>query len=115
MENDKLIKVTLVYSPLAREVREVSLHLAAGSTVLEALHASGFLQLFPTLDQASTLVGIWGHRVDLSQSLLDQDRVEIYRPLNVDPKEARRKRFAGQGARSAGLFVKKRPGAKAGY
>ncbi len=115
MVNDKLIKVTLVYSPLAREVREVSLLLATGSTVLEALHASGLFQLFPTLDQASTPVGIWGRRVDSSQTLLDQDRVEIYRSLNVDPKESRRKRFAGQGARTTGLFVKKRPGAKAGY
>ena len=115
MASEKQISVTLVYSPLARDVREVSLHLAADSTVLQALHASGFLQLFPTLDQASLLVGIWGRRVDSSQTLLDQDRVEIYRSLNVDPKESRRKRFAGQGARTAGLFLKKRPGAKAGY
>jgi putative ubiquitin-RnfH superfamily antitoxin RatB of RatAB toxin-antitoxin module len=41
--------------------------------------------------------------------------VEIYRPLRVDPKVARRERFVKQGARTAGLFVKKRPGAKAGY
>jgi len=115
MASEKQINVTLVYSPLARDVREVSLHLAADSTVLQALHASGFLQLFPALDQASMRVGIWGHQVDLGQTLLDTDRVEIYRSLSVDPKEARRKRFAGQGARAAGLFVKKRPGAKAGY
>jgi putative ubiquitin-RnfH superfamily antitoxin RatB of RatAB toxin-antitoxin module len=41
--------------------------------------------------------------------------VEIYRPLTVDPKVARRERFAKQGARATGLFVKKRAGAKAGY
>jgi sulfur carrier protein len=47
--------------------------------------------------------------------LREGDRVEIYRALRVDPKEARRQRFAGQGAKTAGLFVKKRQGAKAGY
>ena len=43
------------------------------------------------------------------------DRVEIYRPLRVDPKEARRQRFTGQGAKAAGLFQNRRKGAKAGY
>jgi hypothetical protein len=49
------------------------------------------------------------------QVLQDLDRVEIYRPLKVDPKVARRTRFVEQGARTAGLFARKRPGAKAGY
>ena len=44
-----------------------------------------------------------------------QDRVEVYRALKVDPKVARRERFAKQGARTTGLFASKRPGAKAGY
>jgi uncharacterized protein len=39
----------------------------------------------------------------------------VYRPLLVDPKVARRERFRTQGARAAGLFAKKRPGAKPGY
>jgi putative ubiquitin-RnfH superfamily antitoxin RatB of RatAB toxin-antitoxin module len=47
--------------------------------------------------------------------LRDQDRIEVYRPLLVDPKVARRERFVKQGARGAGLFAKKRQGAKAGY
>jgi len=45
----------------------------------------------------------------------EQDRLELYRPLLVDPKEARRARFEAQGARSVGLFARRRPGAKAGY
>ncbi|MDH5708755.1 MAG: RnfH family protein, partial [Hylemonella sp.] len=49
------------------------------------------------------------------QVLRDLDRVELYRPLKVDPKVARRERFARQGARGAGLFASKRAGAKAGY
>jgi putative ubiquitin-RnfH superfamily antitoxin RatB of RatAB toxin-antitoxin module len=58
---------------------------------------------------------VWGRKAPLSQLLRDHDRVEVYRPLRVDPKVARRERFVKQGARSAGLFVKKRAGAKAGY
>jgi putative ubiquitin-RnfH superfamily antitoxin RatB of RatAB toxin-antitoxin module len=51
----------------------------------------------------------------LQQTLHDNDRVEIYRALGIDPKAARRERFTRQGARTAGLFSKKRTGAKAGY
>jgi putative ubiquitin-RnfH superfamily antitoxin RatB of RatAB toxin-antitoxin module len=47
--------------------------------------------------------------------LQDHDRVEICRALTVDPKVARRARFVKQGARTTGLFARKRPGAKAGY
>jgi hypothetical protein len=96
-------------------VREVVLNLAPDSTVLEALQASGQLQLFPSINQSTTIVGVWGRKASLEQPLRENDRVEIYRPLTVDPKVARRERFAKQGARTAGLFVKKRAGAKAGY
>lgn len=109
------IHITVVYSPVARDVREVALQMAPGSTVLQALQASGLLQLFPEIDQQSTVVGVWGRKAGMKQTLRETDRVEIYRSLTVDPKVARRERFARQGARSAGLFVKKRAGAKAGY
>jgi len=46
---------------------------------------------------------------------VEGDRLEVYRPLTVDPKVARRARFVRQGAKTAGLFANKRPGAKAGY
>lgn len=114
-ETDVNIKITLVYSPGPRNVREVNLSLAPSSTVLQAVQASGLLQLFPTLAQQKTVVGVWGRKASLEQTLRENDRVEIYRPLTVDPKVARRERFAKQGARTAGLFVKKRTGAKAGY
>ena len=56
-----------------------------------------------------------GKKAGLGQVLSDQDRVEIYRPLRVDPKVARRERFDTQGVKKSGLFAKKRAGAKAGY
>lgn len=109
------IQVTVVYSHRAREVQEVMLCMAPCSTVFQAVHASGFLQTFPGLDQPSTPVGVWGRHAHWDQVLRDHDRVEIYRPLLVDPKVARRERFAKQGARTTGLFTSKRVGAKAGY
>lgn len=115
MASDMRIQITVVYSPLARDVREIALRLTAPSTVLQALLASGLLQLFPCIDLQTTVVGVWGRKVSLNQTLRENDRVEIYRSLTVDPKVARRERFAKQGVRTAGLFVKKRPGAKAGY
>lgn len=60
-------------------------------------------------------VGIWGRQSPWQHALRDGDRVELYRPLRVDPKVARRERFGQQGARTSGLFAKKRPGAAAGY
>jgi putative ubiquitin-RnfH superfamily antitoxin RatB of RatAB toxin-antitoxin module len=109
------LRVSLVYSPAARDVREVLLDLPGNSTVMQAIRASELPDLLALLDQTVVRIGVWGQAATLDQILHDQDRVEFYRVLSVDPKLARRKRFVGQGARSAGLFIKKRPGAKAGY
>jgi putative ubiquitin-RnfH superfamily antitoxin RatB of RatAB toxin-antitoxin module len=109
------LEVTLVYSPAARQVREWTLALAAGATVAQALAASTLLEEFPELEKTCLSVGVWGLKAGLEQALNDQDRIEIYRALRVDPKVARRERFNRQGAKSAGLFAKTRPGAKAGY
>jgi putative ubiquitin-RnfH superfamily antitoxin RatB of RatAB toxin-antitoxin module len=115
MATDMRMQVTVVYSPSPRVVREVALLLPQPSTLLDALLASGLLQLYPEIDNQTTIVGVWGRKASFTQTLRSNDRVEIYRPLTVDPKVARRERFAKQGARTAGLFVKKRVGSKAGY
>lgn len=109
------LRVSVVYSPAAREVLEIGLELPAGSTVKQALQASGLAERFPGLDLGHAGVGVWGRKAALEQVLRDQDRVEVYRPLRVDPKVARRERFKRQGARSTGLFANKRAGAKTGY
>jgi putative ubiquitin-RnfH superfamily antitoxin RatB of RatAB toxin-antitoxin module len=115
MVSDANIQVTLVYSSGPRQVREIVLQMAKNSTVLQAVQASGFLKAFPSIAQQNTVVGVWGRKTELNQILRENDRVEIYRALTVDPKVARRERFTKQGARTAGLFSKKRVGAKAGY
>lgn len=115
MVSDMRLSVTVVYSPAPREVREVSMSVAPSCSVLQALGDSGLLQSFSDIDLRTAVVGVWGRKVPLTQVLRDNDRIEIYRTLTVEPKVARRERFAKQGARTTGLFVKKRPGAKAGY
>lgn len=109
------IEIVVTYSPAAREVCELPLRVPAGTTLAQALQASELAQRFADLDLAHAPVGIWGRKAGREQVLRDQDRVEVYRPLRVDPKVARRERFANQGARTAGLFAKRRAGAKAGY
>jgi len=109
------LEVTVVFSPAPREVLEWALQLPAGSTVGDALAASGMAAACPGWDAASATVGIWGRKASLDQPLRTRDRIEVYRPLRVDPKLARRERFRKQGVRGAGLFARQRPGGKSGY
>lgn len=108
------IDVLVVYAPVARQVREISLRLPAGATVAQALESGGLAKLCPDVDWTQVVVGVWGRKVARSQVLRDQDRVEVYRDLRVDPKVARRERFAEQGVGRAGLFARKRAGVKTG-
>lgn len=109
------IRVVVMVSPAPREVREAELSLPHGATVQQALQASGLLECLGGPDPAALAVGVWRRKAMLVDVLRDLDRVEVYRPLLVDPKVARRERFARQGARSAGLFATRRAGAKPGY
>ncbi|MDO9401596.1 MAG: RnfH family protein [Polaromonas sp.] len=109
------MNVLLIYSPAPRTVREWPLVLPNSSTVAQAIEASGLLAEFPELALSRLAIGIWGRKTGLQQVLREQDRLEIYRALRVDPKVARRERFSRQGVKKSGLFAKKRAGAKAGY
>lgn len=115
------LTVTVACAMAPRQVSEIQLQLPLGSTVADALRASGLLppqtESNPDSKDDSDLahLGIWGRKATPEQVLRDLDRVEIYRPLKVDPKVARRARFAKQGAKTAGLFAKLRDGAKSGY
>ncbi|MFM6992364.1 MAG: RnfH family protein [Rhodoferax sp.] len=115
MATDLPIRIEMVYSPRAREVREQTLHLPPGTTLGAALQASGVLAALTPWEVDALECGIWGRKAALTQVLRANDRVELYRALLVDPTVARRERFVRQGAKSAGLFAKRRAGAKAGY
>jgi len=66
--------------------------LPPGVTAEQAVEFSGIISLFPTIDLSRNRLGIFGKLVDPDTILRDRDRVEIYRPLLVDPKEGRRNR-----------------------
>lgn len=87
------ISVRVAYSPRAGVVDEVELVLPPGATVGEALSQSQLLRRHAEIDLTLPRVGVWGKLRGLDELLRDQDRVEIYRPLLVDPKEARRLRY----------------------
>jgi hypothetical protein len=80
--------------------------LPAPATVGDAIEASEVRLRVPGLATAELEVGVFGERRSLSEAVHDGDRVEIYRPLTIEPKEARRvraavlRRRAGAAARS---------------
>jgi len=68
----------------------VALAVAPGTTVAEAIEASGVAARFPEFETARMPVGIWGRCVARDTVVADGDRVELYRPLQIDPRDARR-------------------------
>lgn len=68
----------------------ISVSLPDGSTVADAIESAGEADRFPDMDTSALQVGIWGHIVARDHALKEGDRVEIYRPLDMDPREARR-------------------------
>ena len=94
------IRVELVWSPQAGDVRHAWLTLEEGVSVEEALRGCvAFADQLPLL--ASLKIGIWGRLRPLETQLRERDRIEVYRPLTVDPKEARRQRYQARGERIA--------------
>jgi putative ubiquitin-RnfH superfamily antitoxin RatB of RatAB toxin-antitoxin module len=93
MANAELLRIEVAYVPPGRPADVVQLELSPGATILHALRASGMLTRHAGIDLATQKVGVWGRVKPLGEPLRDQDRVEIYRPLTVDPKEARRLRY----------------------
>lgn len=87
------IRIEVAY---ARPERQdiVRLTLPAGSTIGQAIEASGLLQRCPEIDLAKAKVGIFGKLSRMDTALRERDRVEIYRPLIADPKEVRKQRAA---------------------
>lgn len=90
MAEDRLSVEVAHAEPLRQFLRGVDL--AGDATVREAVLASGLLETFPQLDLHRLRVGVWNRIASLDTPLRDGDRVEVYRPLQVDPKAVRRER-----------------------
>ncbi len=72
----------------------VAMTVAPGTTAREAVRASGIAVRFPEIDVAQCVLGVWGEAIDDGYRVADGDRVEVYRPLALDPRAARRERAA---------------------
>lgn len=83
------MQVEVVFAMPDKQVLETVL-VPEGATVEDAIRRSGIERRFPGEELASLSVGIWGRLVERDRVVEDGDRVEIYRPLAVDPREARR-------------------------
>ena len=88
----EMMRVEVVCCPAPGLHDLVKLDLPRGSTLADALNASGVVQRH-ALPVEGLRVGIWCKAKELSTPLRDRDRVEVYRVLTVDPKEARRLRY----------------------
>ncbi|MES2204926.1 MAG: RnfH family protein [Pseudomonadota bacterium] len=85
------MKVECLYAS-EKEQYLIALSLQEGITIEEVIRASGVLENFPELELSSLNVGIFGQKKLLTDPVYEGDRVEIYRPLLLDPMEARRRR-----------------------
>ena len=89
---ERRLRVTIAFSPRPATAFEVAVELTATATALDAVRASGVIERHPELAKGEPLLGIWGRACAPETPIADGDRVEIYRPLTMDPNEARRLR-----------------------
>jgi putative ubiquitin-RnfH superfamily antitoxin RatB of RatAB toxin-antitoxin module len=91
MSEETLLRVEVVYA-LPNEQRIFNCVVKPQSTVEEIIRQSGVFKAYPEIDLDNNKVGIFSRTVKLDAQVRDGDRIEIYRPLQADPKEIRRRR-----------------------
>lgn len=94
------VTVTVVAAWVHRVERRI-LALPPGATLRDALLRAGDIPV-DSMDDSDLDVGVWGKRVPLETLLRDGDRIECYRPITADPKQARHNRASEQGYRWQG-------------
>ena len=88
---EKLITIEVAYAKPEQQVI-ISLEMPEDTTVEQTIKASGILERFPEIDTSDLKVGIFGNVCKLERLIREGDRIEVYRPLIHDPKDARRER-----------------------
>lgn len=83
------LQVEVVFALVERQVL-LPLTVDRGATIADVIAASGLAENFPDESLHDLETGIWGHPAARDRRVEDGDRVEIYRPLQRDPREARR-------------------------
>ncbi len=91
MAKGDLVSVEVAYA-LPDEQIILKVDVAAGTSLKGAIERSGIQQRFPQIDLQRDRIGIYSRIANLEDTVAPGDRIEIYRPLLADPKEARRKR-----------------------
>ncbi|MDH5737401.1 MAG: RnfH family protein [Gammaproteobacteria bacterium] len=89
------MKVEVVYGTTERQ-ELIQLDVPEGTTLLQAVKLSAICEIFPEIDLSVSDMGVWGGVDSPDRVLKEWDRVEIYRPLVMDPREARRQRATEQ-------------------
>jgi putative ubiquitin-RnfH superfamily antitoxin RatB of RatAB toxin-antitoxin module len=89
------IRIEIAYATPEKQ-HLIALDVTTGTTAEQAIQQSAILALYTDIDLSINKIGIFGRACPLSTVLRDQDRVEIYRPLLADPKDARRRRVAAK-------------------
>ena len=97
----ELIAVEVAYAAAPHQIDRVVLRLPASSTALQALRASGLADRLDAVALDALTLGLWGRAIEPDTVLRDRDRLELLRPLEVDPKEARRQRYLRDGLKKA--------------
>ena len=91
MEYQPEKQIEVVYAS-AHSQKVVRIDFKPAMRAIDAIHQSGLLEEFPEINMAKPAVGIFGRKVSLDTLLNKGDRVEIYRPLECSPQDARRRR-----------------------
>ncbi|KPV91987.1 Persistence and stress-resistance antitoxin PasI [Pseudoalteromonas sp. P1-30] len=86
-----MISVEIVFA-LPTKATTLRVEVAQGTTAEQAVIQSGIIEKCPEIDPTALTLGVWNRTVKAHYELKDGDRIEIYRPLIADPKDARRKR-----------------------
>ncbi|MBW8847670.1 MAG: RnfH family protein [Burkholderiales bacterium] len=93
------MRVELVWSPQAGDVQHRWLDVEEGATLASVLRGCADFLAAQNQPLDAMRIGIWGRVRPLETRLRERDRIEVYRPLTVDPMEARRQRYAKRGQR----------------
>ena len=88
------MRVEIAFALPDRQVLQ-SIEVDEGATVADVIRRSRIAQQFPEAGLADLQAGVWGRPVERAHVVRDGDRVELYRPLEIDPKEARRLKARG--------------------
>lgn len=83
------IHVEVAYAAIDRQ-QIIALEIDSDATIATIIQQSGILNEFPEIDLSQQKVGVFSKQRDLDETVEAGDRIEIYRPLTIDPKEARR-------------------------